>query len=286
MIFYNYLGKWKADLLFEKQDLLVRTIKKPNNLTPQALFEGKQDDARIIADVRLAEDNTVRTYLQNSPEPLRYYSDYLTVYTVSYYKRLFSLIFSNISSIGWFGRVITLLAIKYNFNILPDWLNHIFCLNQILLKDKYYSQPTKEIRRVLTNKINEQLVNGISIIVESDSAYRYRMQDVLPLLNKENLLKNPIKEICRLLDILIERDEEYMKEKWKKVKKFVKLVLIVSPKIKKLVVNILMEINIDEIKFSKEDIYWVNEFGKYNYFGKTLEQRKEDNKIKYAVGLK
>jgi hypothetical protein len=286
MIFYNYIGKWSADLLFEKQELLVDVIKKPNNLTPQALISSSNDDSRIITDVRLEKDGTVRTYLKGMKEPLRYYSDYLTVYTVSYYKRLFSLIFRNVSEMNWMKRIITLLAIKFNFNILPEWLNHIFCINRVLLNDENYSQPAKEIRRVLNGKVDEMLKNGIGIIVESDSAYRYRMQDVVSQINKKELLKNPVKEICRLFDILIERDEDYMKIKWRTVKKFTKLVLITSPKIKKLVVGILMDINIDEIKFSKEDIYWVNEFGKYNYFGKTLEQRKEDNKIKYAVDLK
>jgi hypothetical protein len=233
------------------------------------------DKPVFITDVKMAEDGTIRTFISNCIEPLRFYPLVETVSLIAIYKRLFLLIIKEFESQNWLQKIITLLALWINFDIMPSWLGSLFGQFPILLKEEHWSQPIKEIRRVI--KINPNLLNGLSLILEYDSAYRYRFQDVVGELKKEN----GIKEIPRLLDLLIARDYDTQKIKWDKIKKFSKLVLLI-PRFRREAERIIKEININEIKLSKEDIYHTNQYDSYNYRGLLIQQRRNENIQNYG----
>jgi len=286
-IFSELLDNVKARLTLEKQAEILEKIKKPfydvangaNKLSPTTHLN--RDDCKIIVDLKLAEDGTLRTYLKGEPEPVRFYSQHSTVWLVAMYKRLIPLLIKRFITSGWINKIATILFLKYNIKLFSDWFHYIFYINPILFKEEHYSQPVKEIRRVLKGKIDENFIDAISLVLEHDSAYRYRFQDIIVCLNKVLLKQNPAREICRLMDIIIEREEARMNHKWKSVKKFIKLALFFPTKYRKLLVEIMGEINLEELKFSKEDTYWAGEYQSYNFGGKTLEKRKLENKLKY-----
>jgi hypothetical protein len=131
----------------------------------------------------------------------------------------------------------------------------------------------------------------VCIYVEYDSAYRWRFQDTLSNLNKGEFLKNPVKEITRLLDLLISRENEVsedvgsIKNKWKMIKSFLKIAYwylkIFDRKLLKKICQIVSNINLEEIKLSVEDIYWANKNQSYNSRGLSWEARQEEyNKVK------
>jgi hypothetical protein len=131
----------------------------------------------------------------------------------------------------------------------------------------------------LKGKLDESFIDAITLVLEHDSAYRYRFQDIIVNLNKYELTRNSKKELCRLMDMLIEREEGRLSDKWEKVKKFAEIALSFPTKIRRELVKILVELNLEELKFSKEDIYWTDYYYSYKFGGKSLEERKLNNKI-------
>jgi hypothetical protein len=225
--------------------------------------------------MKLLEDGTVRSYISGQPTPIRFFTPTEVVDAVAVYKRLFLLIFENIEKQGWIGRFITLIALWLNWKIIPVWFTTFFGKYPILLKEKHYSQPVKEVRRVLLKYLDINIVNPITLVLEMDSAYRYRFQDVFA-----EYAGDPL----HLFDLLIARDYDVMREKWAKIKKLTKLAFKI-PKVKKFITGILNEMNIDEIKMNHEDIYETNQFDSYQYRGLSFMKRQEENYLKYGKSV-
>lgn len=278
MIFLDYHDRIIRGIRLQESLKLSQETKRAYKYNKDFMLS--LDDRAEIEKVGLGKDGGLRMYLYGAKEPIRMYPDANVVFVTAIYKRFIPLIGVNLAKMGWIKRVIVVLAIKFNFNLLPQWFEYVFSMGDFLLKDENYSQPVKEVRRVLKNRIEENLLNAITLILEYDSAYRYRFQDVFPLLDKTALKKNPADEIIRILTILENRDNWNQVDKdnkWTKFKKLIRLLFFLSPKTKKLIIDILTEINADEIKFSKEDLYWVNQNKGYPYRGMTIEERLKDN---------
>jgi len=162
---------------------------------------------------------------------------------------------------------------------------------------KRYGRAVREIYRVLTiqvDKINSDpnapllirklwcifynIRTIICVLCEWDNAYRYRVQDVLTELDMVNLCKHPIKELRRVLSIMVERENRGHKKKlWQRAKLALTFFLLVNPKIKNKIVEILSEINKEEIQFEDDDWYCICMRGfdgknDYNFGGLTTEQ--------------
>ena len=79
-------------------------------------------------------------------------------------------------------------------------------------KPEFYSKTAKEINKFITTFVHSlgfiesTLGKVVSHLFESDDAYMLRLQDIMNETTKEALLKNPIKEINRLLKIFKERE--------------------------------------------------------------------------------
>jgi len=269
----------------EKSRLLNDLIQKRASLSkPTEEQMGGDPEGGWVYDIKIAEDGSVRAYLEGHPEPMRIYPDSRVVMLTAVYKRLLTIIASNFKIKGWFDRIITLIYLKNNFNIITDWFEYIFGLYPALLNEENYSQPTKELRRILTDKMHSGLVDAITLIIEYDTAYRYRFQDIVVELKKTELFKNTRKEILRLLQLAYDRElgQNADPAKWRNLKKMAGIVLF-SPKICRIIRNILEDINLEEIRMSKEDIYWTNAYGIYSYRGKSFSERKKENEQKYKV---
>ena len=244
----------KRRLIREKQNEIISKAKLPYQYTRE--YNLKNGQSREISDLKVAEDGSLMMEIKGEPYPVKGYMDVMTVNMVAVYKRLFLLILSNLSNQNWFQRIITLLAVRYNARILPDWFARIYSVFQVRLKDEYYSTSVKEIRRVLKGKIDDNLMDAITLVIEYDTHYRYSAQYGLERLNKDNLRKHPIKEIQRILELLAIRDYEEVSVKWRAIRKFASL-LVFFPKIKCQIKDILLELDIQKVKLSPEDLHWV-----------------------------
>jgi hypothetical protein len=242
----------RIGLSIEKMQGILRIIRRD---APQTILNNPNDKPKIIEDLQLASDGSVRTYIEGEPYPLRFFTPHEAVDVVANYKRLFALLLEK----GLLGFVIIWLGRK----IWPIWIHRIFELYPVLLKDEHYSQPVKELRRVLN--IDPNIKDAISLVLENDMAYRYRFQDIIGELNKDTLKVFPTTEIKRLLSIMRMRETDpRIKKKVELIIRFAFL-LRFTPFIK-----ILKDINIDEVKLSVEDKYWVKLNKSYNFGGNNI----------------
>ena len=111
--------------------------------------------------------------------------------------------------------------------------------------------------------------------LEYDAAYKFPIQDAFSNLDKDELRKNPIKEIRRVFNIMIDRQIIIeLADKWKKIVNILILLLKISPKTKKQVVSFLLEIDYNKIALDEDDKYFCLLRENYNYWGTKIDERK------------
>lgn len=280
-IYLDYYEHLRQLIVAKKIAEVMKKIKKKpaKKMTREEIIT--DSDSTEVINAEIAPDGTPRLYLKGEREPIRIFPDHITTISVSIYKRLFVNILNSIRKQNWIQRIISILSLKYNYNAYLEWIEYIFEIEVALLNEENYSQPTKELRRVLRGRIDDRLLDAITLIIDSDSAYRYRFQDIISIMDKSQLkgYRKTVKELSRLFNILGERDSigiDIQKIKYKNIEKIIRLALLL-PSIRKLLISILKDINIEEIKFSKEDLYHTNLNSRYNFRGLSFEDRIKDN---------
>jgi hypothetical protein len=262
----------------------IREPLKPRYIEKNVIEDnlGEQKESAKMTDIEII-NGVVRVEHYGLKEPVIGLPDMEVVYAIGIYKRLFLLMVSSIARQNIFGKVIIVLSLWLNMWIWADWFELIFQTYPIRLKEQYYLPVVKELRRVLKDKLPPNILDAISSIIENDNAYRYRLQDILVLLDKTQLTGyySVKREVNRLIGIGISRDYDSMKEKISKIRKITGIILLV-PSIRKLIVSALKEIDLEKVKMSKEEIYFTNRYGVYNYRGLDRETRKQENIKKYG----
>jgi hypothetical protein len=264
--FFDLLPKAEQELKKQKVQVVLdarKRITEKEVKAQQDLPSTYANDSDVLTGIYLNEDGTIQTTAKNAKYPMRFYVPYQEVNVTAAYKKLFSLLIAN----GAWG----FLALWLNKKIWSKWLKRMFELYPILLKDKYWSQTVKEIRRVLKGKIDDNELDAISAVLENDMAYRYRVQDILGEIDRYKLQQNPLKEIKRLIGLSIEREQD--ERNVKKLKIMRKYIWLLRFKGLREITDILKDLHTNEIKLSKEDIYWTNIVPNYNYRGISYQER-------------
>ena len=238
------------------QEILKKTKASYDHNLLADIEENKNKEVSIIDDVRL-EGNKIVTEIRGFDYPQKGFSDMETVVITAIYKKFIPLIVKSLRNQNWLQRIITVSAIYFNQEVISKWFETLFSFGSYLLKEEFYQESTQELRRVLKKYFDINIVNAITLIFEYDNAYRYRAQDILPLIDKEKLKGYFLtrKEILRVFDIYLEKDGE-CRVKMTEFKKILQVLLFI-PQINKLARNIIKDLNMDKIKFDEADKYWV-----------------------------
>ena len=124
------------------------------------------------------------------------------------------------------------------------------------------------------------------LFLEYDNAYRFRLQDVFPLLDKKAVEENVTNEVKRLLDVLIDRElSEAQKKKWISIKRMVLPLLWLDYGIRTFVKKYLLEINLERVKPDEHDHYFTLRRTTYRFRDIPVEERvKEAEKIDREKG--
>ncbi len=169
-----------------------------------------------------------------------------------------------------------------------EWLNELssvgsITLQQYFLKDIRYMNMCREMMLFIEIFLKEigikesvkSLAKIITTLFEYDSAYRFRLQDLANETTKEKMLKNPRREMNRLLDILKQRDARFhMHVRFASAMKLLSWILYI-PKVKR-AFNIALEaIDFTKIQMDEADRYHVLNWKHYNFFGESYETRVE-----------
>ena len=128
----------------------------------------------------------------------------------------------------------------------------------------------------------------VLLFLEFDNAYRFRLQDVLPLVNKDNVRDNVVKEVSRLFDILIEREDPThgIEKKWKQIRRVVIPLLRFDGRLRKFTRLFLLNLKTEEFKLDEADRYFCLRRRSHNVDGTTLEERlKEKERIDKEKGI-
>lgn len=184
--------------------------------------------------------------------------------------------------------LVILLSRRIRVVIVNWYLKNVYLkafTKHLLLSEKKYCISVREIWRVITLFIGKikgkeqsiafRLRNIGCMILETDIAYRFMLQDFLPEINKQALKENSFKEIKRVLDIFIKR---YNNSRWKRIKKLVVLLLKIK-KIRKLIVRILLDLDLDKIKLDDADWYFCLQRPHYDFRGISLKERLRQKRI-------
>jgi len=144
------------------------------------------------------------------------------------------------------------------------------------IKTIRYSQPIREIHRAFSyDNFNEKFIDRefrlqfrdlLCMTAEFDNAYRYRMQDVLPEMDKKALKSNDLREYTRLLDIMVSREKSQdIRDTWKLLKFFIKYYLRFDKKMRRMLLTVLLELDMQEIELKKEDKHYCEPRTDYNF---------------------
>lgn len=196
----------------------------------------------------------------------------------------------------------TLLPYKHKIDMIRKWLYGFgfFCKISLMgrmLQEKRYMKSTKAIRIFVRTFLNEIGVNDtvveedstfdnagdrfavfFSHIIEMDTAYRLRIQDIMSETSKKLLLEDPAGEVERLLRLFIQREpKKHITVKFKSVA-FLLSLLLKTKRMKAAFIKAVEATPIEDIQMDRADYYHCLKFGGYAFFGRTLEDRDEEYK--------
>lgn len=179
-----------------------------------------------------------------------------------------------------------------------------------------FNAPVKELRRAMESAIKKQMkregivsldnnfderkgtlcdiVSNLAefsfYFIQNDSAYRFPLQDIFEVLNKENLSRHFYKELGRLFSVLIERIDKkeeyaYNRKKFIYFKWTLFIMMFLFPVAKRIIKDFLMEVEVDKVKLDEADWYFCLQKKWYKYRGVSLEDRiKEKERIDEEKG--
>ena len=247
-------------------DAIVREMKEVAELPSET-----PKDISALEKVEFPVDGGVLTYMEGHPYAYRGFPYFEFVDKIDLIKKLSRGFLS-----GFYHSVKKTHKIWF-ITFLPSiWiLKHfvraaIYAFYRIIerfrIKPKYYSQAIRELYRAFSvqkdEKISDQelrfrIRDLLCMILEYDNAYRFRFQDLTEELNKENLSKDLLKEINKLFDIMSSREiGQDIKDTWTLVRLFISYYLRFDKKIKRILQDMLLELNVEQTKFTPEDIHF------------------------------
>lgn len=123
----------------------------------------------------------------------------------------------------------------------------------------------------------KEFIRILSLILEYDSAYRYRTQDLFSVLRKTEFQKRPIRELRRALRTCSNREVIEIPGatdamKWKMISNIISLALII-PKNRRIARNYVASLDFSKIQLDKIDWEFCNRAQGYNFGGLTIEER-------------
>lgn len=131
----------------------------------------------------------------------------------------------------------------------------------------------KDRERLRDLELRLMLRDVVCMLLEFDNAYRFRAQDILVGLDKEQLQKRPIKEFLRLVDIMQTREvTQEIRDTWTLFKLFIRIYFRIDRAVLKIIQDAFMQLDMEKIKLSVEDQHYCEKRTDYK-FGTLCQQQ-------------
>ena len=256
--------------------------------------ENTDPNKQVITRVLFPPEGGVITYFDKLEHPCKGFCYGETVETVDEVKKtLMSFLTGFFESMtkNKIKTIIFALLFRKQFEIIAKRLviQVDYRMRRVLQKPERYCICSREFHRVFNQMINwypehkdaiQSLRNIWCMALEYDDAYRYTLQDVLVEFNKDNARKDLVKELKKMIDVILERDDRGLSVKFSKIRKLLFL-LNYSKRIKQMVERFFLEINLDIIKMDEDDKFHACFKEDYNWkhesnFKQTQQKKKEE----------
>ena len=263
------------------------------------LASEKPTDTNALLKVEFPEEGGVLTYMENHPYPYRGFPYFEFVDKIDVMKKL-----SRNSLSGFYHSVkkrkLTLIFLFPLVFVARDLLTtgvRTFhkLIERFRIKNQLYSKAVRGLYQAFdTPRENESLEilelrmmlkDVICSVLEFDNAYRFRLQDIVLELNKEAIKKNTSKELLRLLNMMSEREKtQEIRDTWRLVKMGVKYYLRFDRQLSKMIRDILVNLDLEQIAMMLDDKHFAAQ--RYDYqFGFMSNPTVEDQSILDRVVL-
>jgi len=141
-----------------------------------------------------------------------------------------------------------------------------------ILKSEYQTPITRELERftrnflepLTTKKTAEKLAQIFSHIVEYDSAYRFRLEDMLTETSKTGWLTDPHKELCRAVAVSRRRDYEGVSKKVSRIGRAASIFLC-FPAWQESFRNAVNDCKYENFQLDPADTYWLRQRTDYTW---------------------
>lgn len=220
-------------------------------------------DTTKLKEVVFPNDGGVLTFIDGYEHPYRGFPYFEQVERVNDIKKIARKVFGKVYGAAQGIGKLKLMALLPMMQPLIEGFRYAFWYHtsKYRMKPMRYSQPVRELYKAWNTLGDSEEIREwrdiTCLVLEFDNAYRYRFQDVVSELNKEDLKKNPAKEITRMIKLLCERETESDSvAMWKQREKLVYFVLKFSKENLKMVQGVLLAINLDEIMLNVNDRYF------------------------------
>ena len=202
-------------------------------------------------------------------------------------KRITVLFLAVLKGKGIKGRIGNALA---HYCWIADWMFQWYDPNskrmrKIFLKPNRYRQSVRELIKLINGFISNLGIRVwtpetgerdfgkvIGTILEYDNAYYWRMEDIFSETSKELLIKNPRKELKRLLEIYKSREKGGIEFKAEAIVKALNWIFWI-PGVKKAFRKAIQSVDIEKMKMTKDDSYFTMIYEGYDFQGKNIEER-------------
>lgn len=134
-------------------------------------------------------------------------------------------------------------------------------------------------------ELRTQLRDLTCMIAEFDNAYRYRLQDIVVEVNKENLKNRPIRELVRLLEVMQAREKtQEIKDTWTLLKYLFMCYMRFDRSFLRIFKSVLLNINLEEIELKADDKQFARPRKDYEFGFKQLETKDNNNVVLLRQG--
>lgn len=230
--------------------------------------DGKADINPLVK-VEFPEQGGVLTYMENHEHPYKGFPVGESVEKIDAMKKMMrsvlSSLFHSFKKRSKF-QLFFLLFVPWIFTDLVDAvLNTCYrMVDRFKIKTIRYSDAVREIHRSFSieyygidNTKRFMVRDVMCMLLEMDNAYRFRFQDIIVELDKENLKKNTAKEIIRLFALMSSREKtQEVKDTWKLVQHFLPTYFRINKSFKQNVIDVLSGLDLQKIALSVEDKHY------------------------------
>ena len=256
-----------TDEQFEKYEYALVAMESRENINfilekimfdkdPEVSPDGTFDNPSTLKEVKLPKEGGILSYYNEHTPPRKGFPVDRLVDRVNVVKKVIVAMLYGLTK-NKVILAITLLFFRKDLQIAYTELLHrlrtIIGFNALL--PNRYCTSVREVYKAFEQE-DWELRDIAVTILEFDDAYRFRFQDIVGELDKQNFDKNPYKELSRLLELIEFRDnDQRLKSTWKKARQALFLVFFVKS-FREKIITFFSKVNPENVKMYEDYMYY------------------------------